>query len=234
MRLAIMQPYLFPYIGYFQLINAVDKFVVCDDVSFIKQGWINRNRILFRGRDYMFSVPLADASSHRKIKDTIIHHEQHVAFKENLPKTLHQAYGKAPFNGVVRELVLRVLDSEGVSISRLAVNSLKSVCSYLGLQTPFVDTSAVYQNDHLRAQDRVLDICRREGASAYVNAPGGTKLYQKDVFANRGIELLFLQPKPISYRQYDNEFVPWLSIIDVLMFNSVEKVKLMLREYDLQ
>lgn len=234
MKLAIMQPYLFPYIGYFQLINAVDKFVVCDDVSFIKQGWINRNRILFRGRDHMFSVPLVDVSSHRKIKDTIIHQEQSVVFKENLPKTLLQAYARAPFKGVVLELVQRALDSEGVSISRLAVNSLKSVCSYLGLQTSFVDTSAVYQNDHLHGQDRVLDICRKEGASVYVNASGGTKLYQKDVFADRGIELLFLRPKPISYRQYDNEFVPWLSIIDVLMFNSVEEVRLMLHEYDLQ
>jgi len=233
MKLAIMQPYFFPYIGYFQLINAVDKFVVYDDVSYIRQGWINRNRILLSGKDHMFSVPVADASSYRMIKDTLIHKERLGAFKKKLGKTLLQAYGKAPFYGVTYELVQRVLDSEAVSISRLAVNSLKAVCGYLGLQTAIVDSSVVYQNDHLRAQDRVLDICRKEGAGVYVNAQGGTELYQKDVFADNGIELRFLKPKPISYRQFDNEFVPWLSIIDVLMFNPVEQVRAMLTECEM-
>lgn len=234
MKLAIMQPYFFPYIGYFQLIGLVDKFVAYDDVSYIRQGWINRNRILLNGKDHVVSVPLVDASSYRMIKDTLIHKDKYGAFKEKFSKTLLQSYGKAPFNGVVRELVQRVLDSEGVSIGRLAINSLKAVCGYLGLQSAIVDTSAVYQNDHLHAQDRVLDICRKEGASVYVNPPGGAALYQKNVFAENGIELMFLKPKPISYRQYDNEFVPWLSIIDVLMFNPVEKVRAMLSEIELQ
>lgn len=228
-----MQPYFFPYIGYFQLISAVDKFVAYDDVSYIRQGWINRNRILLGGKDHMVSVPLADASSYRTIRDTLIHKERYGAFKKRLSKTLLQAYGKAPFHEDVRELVQRVLDSEDVSVSRLAVNSLKSVCSYLSLQTSIVDTSLVYQNDHLHAQDRVLDICRKEGASGYVNPPGGTELYQKDIFAESGVELLFLKPKPLCYRQYDNEFVPWLSIIDVLMFNPAGAVRAMLGEYEL-
>lgn len=232
MKLAIMQPYFFPYIGYFQLISAVDKFVVYDDVSYIRQGWINRNRILLGGKDHMVSVPLVDASSYRMIKDTFIHKERYGAFKEKFSKTLHQAYGKAPFFGDICELVQRVLDSESESISRLAVTSLRVVCGHLGLQTAIVDTSVAYQNGHLHAQERVLDICRKEGASVYVNPPGGTELYQKDAFAGNGIELLFLKPKPISYRQFDNEFVPWLSIIDVLMFNSVESVRAMLHEYE--
>jgi hypothetical protein len=233
MRLAIMQPYFFPYIGYFQLIHAADKFVTYDDGKFRKYGWINRNRILVCGRDHLFTVPLVHPSYHTMIKDINVHRKAYQVFKVKFSKQIRQAYAKAPLLGAVHELVQQVLDSESESMSRLAVNSLKSVCRYLDIETPFVDSSVVYENNHLAAQSRVLDICGKEGANVYINPLGGTEFYQKDVFAGSGIELLFLKPKPISYRQYDNEFLPWLSIIDVLMFNPVEAVRAMLGEYEL-
>lgn len=228
-----MQPYFFPYIGYFQLISAVDKHVVYDDGKYIKRGWINSNRILLDGRSRTFSVPLVHASNHRMIKDTTIHSGSYEAFKVKFSAQMRQAYVKAPQFGPVNELVQQVLKSESESISRLALNSLKSVCRYLGIRTPFVDSSAVYEDNHLPAQSRLLDICAKEGANVYINPPGGVEFYRKDVFAKNGIELLFLKPKELSYKQYDNEFVPWLSIIDVLMFNPLEAVRAMLGEFEL-
>ncbi len=230
MKLAINQPYFFPYIGYFQLIDSVNKFVVGDDVSFIRHGWINRNRVLLDGRIHQFSVPLVEASSHRMIKDTFIHREKYGVFKVKFSKTIRHAYSKAPYFRVVDGLVQHVLNSECESIGRLAVNSLKSVCSYLGIDTQFVPSSAVYKNAHLQVQSRVLDICRREGADTYINLPGGIELYQERAFAASGIDLLFIRPNPKRYGQApgDSRFVPWLSIIDVLMFNSREAVRSML------
>ena len=232
MKIAIMQPYFFPYIGYFQLINAVDKFVIYDDVAFIKQGWINRNRILINGVDYMFSVPLKDVSSYRLINDTLIHKELFNRFKAKFSKQLEQAYSKLPFFDTVYDLIQQVLNRENKSIGQLAVNSLKSVCHCLSIDTVLIDTSVVYQNNNLQAQSRVLDICKKEDANVYINLSGGVELYQNSVFANNGIELLFIKPKPISYKQLNNEFVPWLSIIDVLMFNSAEEVKAMLNKWE--
>lgn len=233
MKLGIMQPYFFPYIGYFQLIRAVDKFVIYDDGKFRKYGWINRNRILLDGRDYMFTIPLAHSSPNTLIKDTYIHQNLYKFFKTKFMKQLKQSYGKAPFFNAVYELVKQVLESEDTLISLLAFNSIKSVCQYINLNTPFVDSSTIYQNSHLPAQERIIDICKKEGADTYINLPGGMELYDKKVFAEYGVNLFFIKSKPIIYQQTGNEFVPWLSIIDVLMFNSVNEVREMLDNYEL-
>jgi hypothetical protein len=233
MKLGIMQPYIFPYIGYFQLINCVDKFVVYDDISFIKQGWINRNKILLNGADHIFTVPLKNASSFTTIRNTGINSSLYGQWQTKFLKTLTQAYNKAPFFDDVYDLVSGILSEKSDTISELAAKSLTETSKYLQIDTEFLFTSASYGNNDLKGQDRVIDICRREKATAYVNPIGGMELYNKADFGRSGIKLNFLKTGNISYKQFNDNFVPWLSIIDVLMFNSNEAVKTFLNEYEL-
>jgi hypothetical protein len=233
MRLGIMQPYLFPYIGYFQLIGSVDKFIVYDDVSYIKQGWINRNRILLNSADHLFTVQLKDASSYRLIKDIQVHERLHTDWKRKFYKTLENAYRKAPYYEPVMNLIKATLESGETSISKISTESLKVVCEYLQIKTCFGESSTVYQNNHLLNAERVIDICQKENATSYTNAIGGIDLYRQEDFAAKGIRLNFLKPRPISYKQFSSEFVPGLSIIDVMMFNSQTSITSYLKEFDL-
>ncbi len=230
MTLGIMQPYIFPYIGYFQLINAVDKFVVYDDVSFIKQGWINRNKILLNRAEHVFTVPLKNASSFVTIGKTEINHALYAGWCGKFAKTLEQAYSKAPNYRPVRELVMGVLEERHNTISELAAKSITTTCGYLGVATEFVMTATHYNNGELKANERVKDICKKEKADAYLNANGGKELYSKDDFERAGLRLNFIRTNSITYPQWGGEFVPWLSIIDIMMFNTLEAVQVLLRE----
>jgi hypothetical protein len=233
MKIAVMQPYLFPYIGYFQLINAVDKFVFYDDVNFIKRGWINRNRILVNNNDYMFTVPLNKISQNYTIGETNINLERFESWSDKFHQTVRQNYKKAPYFNEVSELINKVLNTKCTSISELAIASIVVVSKYLELKTVFYSSSNRFKNKDLERQDRLLDICKKENAKHYINALGGEELYNKESFKAKGIELSFIKTLPIEYKQFSNEFIPWLSIIDVLMFNSVENIKVMLDKYEL-
>jgi hypothetical protein len=233
-KLGIMQPYLFPYVGYFQLMRAVDRFVVYDDVAFIKQGWINRNRILINGRPSYFSVPVKHASSFALIHDTLIDDDrQHGRWIEKTLKTVDNAYRRAPQFARVFPLIEAVLKQPTDRVAELAVASLKAVADLLEIRTDWVDSSTRYGNAQLKGEERVLAICLAEGASDYVNASGGRELYARDRFEAAGLRLHFLQPRPVEYRQFNDPFVPWLSIVDVLMFNPLETVHTFLNACDL-
>jgi hypothetical protein len=233
MKLAIMQPYLFPYIGYFQLIKAVDKFVIYDDVNFIKQGWINRNAILVQDKSWMFSVPLVNQSSFSKIKEVNVNDRLYVSWQKKFLRTIEQSYRKAPFFKEVLNLVTTVFDIQEneISISELATRSLLATSAYLGINTPFVSSSSIYDNQALSGPERVIDICKKENASQYINPIGGQELYNSMEFGQS--ELEFIKSLPINYTQFNNEFVPWLSIIDVMMFNSPEDINVMLDQFEL-
>jgi len=226
MRLAIMQPYLFPYLGYFQLAASVDRFVVYDDVTFIKNGWINRNRILLAGAPHYLTVPLAGASSSRRIDE--VRTQPRERWLGKLLEQLRHAYGRAPQYAPVSRLVEQVLSDSTDSIARLSAKSVIDTCAYLGLETTFVTTSTGYGNEALRSEARVIDICAREHASTYVNLPGGRTLYDAGTFAAASIDLEFVDTALPVYPQFGAPFVPGLSIIDVLMFNHVESVHAML------
>ena len=231
MKTAIMQPYLFPYIGYFQLINAVDKFIIYDDVTFIKQGWINRNRILGNGRAMMFTVPIRSLSSYTLIKDTeIIEYQK---WKKKFLKTLHQYYSKARYFKNTMALIRGILEPEETHIGKLVSLSIKEVCCWAGIETEILESSTIYKNTHLKGQKRILDICVLEGAKQYINTIHGRALYSKEVFKKKWIQLNILKTNAIEYKQFENQFVPDLSIIDVFMFNSMESIKEFLNEYEL-
>lgn len=231
MKLGIMQPYFFPWLGYFQLVDAVDRFVVYDDVGYRKGGWINRNRILVGGREHLFSLPLHGASPNRKIHEVQL--RDMPWWRNRFLKTLQQQYRKAPHFAATFELVEKVLACETDQLSELLVHALTTVCAELRIETEFVPTSRCYENDELRGQERVLDICRREGADVYINAIGGRELYRREDFQAQGVELRFIQTRPIEYPQAGDDFVPMLSILDVLMFNTRDEVRRLLGEFDL-
>jgi hypothetical protein len=229
-----MQPYLFPYIGYFQLMRAVDRFVVYDDVTFIKQGWINRNRILINGHPSYFSVPVKHASSFTLIRDTLVDDDpQNARWIGKMLRTFDNAYRRAPEFARVFPIVEAVFTKPTNRIADLAVTSLKAVADFLDIRTEWVDSSRRYGNSPLKGTDRVLAICKAEGATEYVNVSGGRELYTRDRFEAEGLILRFVQPRPLEYRQFTNQFVPWLSMVDVLMFNSRDKVRTFLEAYDL-
>lgn len=226
MRLAIMQPYFFPYLGYFQLLARVDRFVFYDDVNFIKNGWINRNRLLLSGEVRYFTVPLAGASPFVSISQVGIQPAAH--WRRKMLESIRQSYAKAPCFEPVFQLVTGVLAGESAGIGELAKRSVTAVASYLGLPADFVWTSAAYANDTLAGSERVLDICGREGAHEYWNLPGGRELYDAASFAARGVELHFLEPHLPEYPQGGGGFQRGLSIVDVLMWNEAPSVVAML------
>lgn len=232
-KIAIMQPYIFPYIGYFQLIAAVDKFVLYDDVNFIKKGWINRNRILVNGSDYVFTVPLQKISQNNLIFETYIKNDVYNEWKSKFLQTVELNYKKAPEFIKVYSMLTSFFETEYVSISKMAIESIKLVCNYLEINTEFIVSSESYDNKGMERQERLIDICKKEQQNYYINALGGQELYKKADFLNQGIKLKFINSSPIQYKQLNKEFVPYLSIIDVLMFNSIADVNLMLKQYEL-
>lgn len=231
MRLAIMQPYFLPYIGYLQLIAAVDKFVFYDDVNFINKGWVNRNRMLVNGQEYLFTVPLKDASQNKRINEISLSDD--AKWRAKLLKTIEQSYKKAPFFVESYGLVEQVFNNPTQNLSGWIVESFGLINAHLGIQTSIVPSSSIYQNTHLKAQERIVDICQQERATQYINPIGGVELYDKAAFEGMGIQLNFLKSNSIEYPQFKNEFVPWLSILDILMFNSTDTIHGFLKQYEL-
>ena len=227
-----MQPYLFPYIGYFQLIHAVDLFVIYDDVKYIKGGWINRNKILVNNKEYLFTFSLKKSSSYANINERFFS-EKFKNEKLKFLKTVEHSYKRAPFFYDVYPIIQDIMNYEKENISEFISYSLKVVCKYLGIKTPFVFSSCIDKKDFLKGEERVININKCLNSTCYINHIGGVGLYSKSRSKQEGIDLYFLKPKPIHYKQFNADFIPWLSIIDVLMFNSKDTVRTFLDEYEL-
>lgn len=221
-----MQPYLFPYLGYFQLVAAVDRFVFYDDVNYIKNGWINRNRLLIGDEVRYVTVPLAGASPSLKINEVTV--QPRDKWLRKLLESIRHAYSKAPYYARVSELIGDVFGSTATCVSTLASRSVVDVARYLKLDTEFVMSSQPYGNATLKGPQRVLDICAKERADIYLNLPGGKALYEPRVFSEAGIELIFIEPSLPPYPQHSTTFCPGLSILDVLMFNDPDEARAML------
>ncbi|HLX53324.1 MAG TPA: WbqC family protein [Aquella sp.] len=226
-----MQPYIFPYLGYYQLINAVDKFVIYDDVNYIKRGWINRNNILVGNSIFLFTIPVQEASQNKLINEIRLGQDR--GWREKLLKTIEQGYKKAPFFSEIFVLLNQIIFTQVSYISQLAFESLVQIAGYLSIGTEFVPSSSIYDNRQIKAQERILDICAREGATQYINPIGGLEFYSRHLFDELGVKINFLKTMPVAYKQFGRDFVPLLSIIDILMFNSKEEVIKMLSSYEL-
>ena len=221
MKVAIMQPYFLPYIGYWQLIHAVDKFVIYDDIKYSKKGWINRNRILLNGCPELFSVPLKKDSDYLNVIN------RQISSDFDYIKLLNKfkgAYSLAPYFNDCIPLLEGLLSFEDNNLFRFIHHSLSNICSHLHITTEIVISSNLNIPDTLRGQDKVITLCKYLGAETYVNPVGGTNLYCLGDFKEHRIDLKFIKAKPLEYSQFGKPFVPWLSVIDLLMFNPLEKV----------
>ena len=241
MRVAIMQPYFFPYLGYFQLINAVDRFLLYDDVQYMKGGWINRNRILQNGAPAWFSMPVRHA--HFKLPISARTYCDPIKNGSALLSTLHTAYRKAPYFRCGIQLAEAILTCGDESVVGYNHSALLKICAYIGIQTQIELTSNAKTDQTLSAQDRVLELCKRTHATQYINAAGGRDLYSPQLFSANNIELRFIEmDKNIEYRQsmkisMDNDvdqistFIQNLSIIDLIMFNSQSDILKLSQKY---
>jgi hypothetical protein len=217
-----MQPYFFPYIGYYQLINAVDLFVIYDNIKYTKKGWINRNRILKGDGDTFISLPIKRDSDYKYI------YQRRLADEFNKKKMLNKikgAYIKAPYFKQTFPVIEQIINLDTIGLFTFLCNSLTKVCAHLDINTPIIKSSSININHALKAQDKVLAICEETGANTYINAIGGISLYSNKQFFEHKIDLRFIKSKAFEYPQFKNKFCPWLSIIDVMMFNSIDSIK---------
>lgn len=222
MKLAIMQPYFLPYIGYFQLIAAVDVFIVYDNIKYTKKGWINRNRMLQNGADVMFSLPLKSDSDYLDIC------ERQLSADFNRGKLLNQlkgAYQRAPYFAQTFPLVEQIVLYDDVNLFRFLHHSIVRLCENFEIKTEIKISSDIPIDHDLTGQNKVLSLCKTAGAKTYINAIGGMELYSKETFLQQGIELKFIKSNPFEYQQFGYEFLPWLSMIDVMMFNSLDEIQ---------
>jgi hypothetical protein len=230
MKLAIMQPYFFPYIGYFQLINTVDEFVIYDNIEFTKKGWINRNRILVNGNDAVISLPLKKDSDYLNVNERFLADNWEVERKKLLNR-IAESYRKAPYFKETYEMVQSCLMYEDRNLFKFLLNTLKDILKYLKIDTKLIISSTISIDNQLRSDERVMAICKERGADVYINPIGGVELYDKKIFQKNNLELQFQKSNNIIYSQFNNEFIPWLSIIDVMMFNNKEDIQLKLKSF---
>lgn len=228
MKLAIMQPYFMPYIGYFQTMAAVDTYVVYDDVQYIKGGWVSHNYLLVGGKKQMFSIQLKGASPNKLFNE--------VEIGDNFKKLTHMLqlnYCKAPYYQEVMPVLQKIFGCDDRNLARFLWNSYRELFEYLDIGTNIILSSSIEKDNSLRGKDKVLAICKALGADAYLNAIGGQELYDKAQFAANGVNLHFVKTDDLKYQQFGSDFEPGLSFIDVLMFNGKERTRDLLRKYTL-
>ena len=235
MKIGIMQPYFFPYLGYIGLIKHTDEFMLFDPVQFIRHGWIERNRILKPDSGWQYiSVPLLKHQQETKIQDIKIDNSQN--WQDKLFAQLQHYKKKSPFYKQTIEVIQKGISEKTDSITKLNFNTLKATCEYLAI--PFNCTIFSERNltiDSVNASDEwALNICKALHYDEYINPPGGQEFFNADKYHKAGIKLIFEKPKLEFYsqRRGPDNFEPGLSIIDVMMFNSPEQINIMLDKYE--
>jgi hypothetical protein len=231
-RVAIMQPYFLPYIGYFQLIKSVDEFILYDNIQYTKKGWINRNRILVNGSDRLITLPVKKDSDYLNIVDREVSDTWNTD-KKSLLTLIKSSYSKAPYFRETYELLEECLAVEHINLFEYIHQTLLKINRYVEIETPITISSSISIDHSLKSEEKVLSLCKAVGATMYINAIGGQHLYSKDRFAAHKIQLHFIKSDTIQYSQFNDNFVPWLSIVDVLMFNSKQDIIRYLNSYTL-
>ena len=232
MKVAVMQPYFLPYIGYWQLVNAVHKFIVYDNIQFTKSSWIRRNRILVNGQAKMIALPVKKDSDYLDVRERYLA-ETFPKIKKKILNQIRMSYQKAPeFNHVI-PVITECLNYENKNLFDFIYHSIIKVLSYLGIDTEIIISSSLDIDHTLRKQYRIIKICKTLEGTMYINPIGGLDLYDKEEFQKKGIELRFIKTEFFNYNQFDYSFIPNLSIIDVMMFNSKDRLKKILECYTL-
>lgn len=233
MKLGMMQPYFYPYLGYWQLMNMVDEYIIYDDVNYIKRGWINRNRIKINGEASYFGISVRKASIFKKINELEVFFDD--GARELLIRKVENAYGKAPYKKEVLDLLKDTLYYDRMNLAEYLAYTNRQIASYLGIKTKIYSATELGLEHTSRGQERIIDICHERGCDEYVNAIGGKELYDRNIFEKAGIDLYFLRMDPdIVYPQGKGEFIPGLSILDVLMYNDQQEVQGLMKRFTLE
>ena len=230
--IVLMQPYIFPHLPYYQLFQAADIFVFYDDAQYMKGGWINRNRILLNGKPHFITFPvqkktLGTIIAESSFKDDI------VRWKAKILRTMEQAYSKAPYFESAFPLIKNICEYDETNVARFAEHSIIEIVNYLDINVETRRSSELKTDSSQAGQDRVIAVVQALGGQTYVNTIGGMELYSPHNFATRNIELRFLKSSSETYTQFTDEFIPGLSIIDNLMFNSIEEISKQLGQFEL-
>lgn len=231
MKLAVMQPYFLPYLGYWQLLNVVDRFVIYDDVNFIKGGWINRNRILINGKPSYITIPLHKASPNKLISNISL--QSSLVWQSKMIKSIENSYRKAPFFSDIYPVVKQIIAYKTDNLADFLVYQLKTMAAFLQIKTELIKNSQRHKKPNLTGQDRIIDICKREDANIYINLQGGQTLYDAATFHKQNIDLCFIMTRQIPYTQRSPGFVASLSLIDALMEIGPQGVAKKLNEFNL-
>jgi len=230
MIMGLNQPYFMPYIGHWQLINAVDIFIIGDDYNYINRGWINRNRILLNGEAKFFNIEIAHASQNKKINELYL---SDVFDPDKKLQLIKQAYSAAPYFQEGFALMCKILKHDQRNLADFLEYSIRCVCSYLGITTKLIRSSSIPGNSELKREYRIFDQCNYVGADTYINAICGRELYDFEAFRQRDLQLGFIQSSTTPYKQFGEDFIPNLSLIDVIMFNSKEEIQELLNQFSI-
>lgn len=233
MRLAIMQPYFFPYFGYWQLINAVDRFVFYDDVQYMRRSHMTRNKMLLHSKPHSFSLPVKKAPQKALIREVYLDMKKYDKWKDKFLQSLYHAYGKAPYFQQVYPLIEGVLNTPSPELHIFLKLCIREVMQYLSIATKTTSSTDIAYDRQATAEEKIISICKQCKADTYINPIGGMDLYQPSVFEQEGIKLYFLQSETRPYPQFDLSFRSHLSIIDMLMFLSKEEVRHRLKDFQL-
>lgn len=230
MKAGIMQPYFLPYIGYFQLIQAVDVFVLYDNIKYTKRGWINRNRYLAAGRERPFSLPLKKDSDYLDVRERLLADDFDPA---KILNGIQEAYRKAPCFQSAMPVLRDILLYEDRNLFSYILHAVTRICRHLGIDTSIVISSQVPADHNLAGEQRVIAICQALGADTYINPPGGRTLYNSEHFAENGLRLKFIDPVLRPYPQLASHFSAGLSVIDVIMNNDHQMLTELLSHYSI-
>lgn len=230
-----MQPYFFPYPGYFSLIKATNKWIVFDTPQYANYSWMNRNRIINCNDDnwMYFIVPLKKRPLRTSINSIVIQNE--VNWKEKIISQLGYYKKHAPYYNHVVEFLRETLTSEFVKLSDLNIHTLKATCKYIGIDFNYEIYSEMnLQIEDIHAPDEWgLNICKAMGVSKFINPERGQNFIDRQKYLNEKVDIKFLEYRYPDYDQKMEEFIPGLSIIDAMMFNSPKELKVILEDYKL-
>ena len=228
-----MQPYFFPYLGYFAIMHYVDKWIVFDEAQYIYHGWINRNRILNYNKDWQYvTAPIQKHSRDIKIKDVVL--ANHIQWRDKLLAQLQQYRKRAPYFSSVIEVVREAVNVQEESLSALNTHVLRAICGYLGISVTIeVFSKRNWDIGEVQEADEwALRISESLGAKQYVNPPNGKMFFDEAKWSKSEIELRFLKIRELEYSQKNAAFIPNLSVIDVMMFLEPAHIREAMERYD--
>jgi hypothetical protein len=230
-KFALMQPYFLPYIGYWQLFNESEIVFLADDSKYIKQSWINRNRLWVNGEIQYVTLPISKASDYLSIQERLLSDEYNA--KDVLRRILHD-YRKCQ-NSIVEELTWEILNQDTRNLGEYLAESIRILIGFLGINCEVIGASKLNIPKQLKAQERIFFLGEKFGIDTYVNLPGGRDLYSKNQFLSRGFRLEFIIPNLSPYETKIHHFMPSLSILD-LLFQTSNKIEFshQLNDYQLQ